>query len=119
MYVHVCMYMYVCTCMYVCMCVMCMCACVYMYACIVTCRLRPTSAFHVTLADPGTEAYEGLRNGLRIDLPVTFNAAPLDCAEGGVSAHLVDTFCSVETDFTILTLLMYFFHEYKFHFIIL
>src|SRR6218665_2327331 len=88
MYVHVCMYMYVCTCMYVCMCVMCMCACVYMYACIVTCRLRPTSAFHVTRNDPGTEAYEGLSNGLRIDLPVTFDAAPLDCAAGGVSAHL-------------------------------
>ena len=47
---------------------------------VVTCRLRPTSAFHVTRTDPGTEAYEDLRNGLRVDLPVTFDAAPLDCA---------------------------------------
>jgi len=107
---------------------------------VVTCRLRPTSAFHVTRTDPGTEAYEGLRNGLRVDLPVTFDAAPLDCAAGGVSAHLsswqeskpiprrrlrdlrvevrlldrlVDTLCSVETDFNLLTLLVYLFYEYK------
>ena len=39
------------------------------------------SAFHVTLADPGTEAYEGLRIGLLVDLAVTFDAAPLDCAQ--------------------------------------
>src|SRR6218665_2990902 len=107
---------------------------------IVTCRLRATSAFHVTRTDPGTEAYEGLRNGLRVDLPVTFDAAPLDCAAEGVSAHLsswreskptprrrlrdlgvevrlldrlVDTLCSVEIDFNLLTLLVYLLYEYN------
>ena len=90
---------------------------------------------------PGTQAYEGLRNGLRIDLPVTFDASPPDCAAGGVSGHLsfwreskpiprrrlrdlavevrlldrsVDTLCSVGTDFKLLTnnLCIYFF-EYN------
>src|SRR6218665_566768 len=102
--------------------------------------IRTSHAPYVTRTDPGTYAYEGLCNDLRVDLPVTFDAALLDCAAEGVSAHLsswreskpiprrrlidlpdrlVDTFCSVETYFTILTLFMYFLYEYKFHIIIL
>src|SRR6218665_1422478 len=90
--------------------------------------IRTSHAPYVTRTDPGTYAYEGLCNDLRVDLPVTFDAALLDCAAEGVSAHLsswreskpiprrrlrdlgfevrlpdrlLDTFCSVETDFTI------------------
>jgi len=50
--------------------------------------IRTSHAPYVTRTDPGTVAYEGLRNDLRVDLPVTFDAAPLDCAAEGVSAHL-------------------------------
>ena len=71
---------------------------------------------------------------------MAFDAAPLDCAAEGVSAHLpswresrpiprrrlrdlavevrlldrpVDTLCSVETDFNLLALLVYLLYEYK------